>query len=318
MAVSKLKRLKNDERSEPQKKVTLVLLRGFALFLLATSASTFLPAFWLLDVLAELTTVWVWISVLAMLVAFRRRDLWSRGLAVLSTTLFVAAIVSSLQGAPKQASGVGRRLTILQANVLKHASNADAVTAEIEAQEPDIVCLYEFSPQHEPVIAKVAKRLPFVSRAPYRQGMAMVILSRFPIESGKSPSGALWRLNVEGQSLTVYSIHPPIPKSATAWNDRDRILRSVALRASQVQGARVIIGDLNATPFAHVFSEVESVSGMRDSARGRGLFTSWPTFGPTFISLDHLLVSPEVRVAGKWKGNRIGSDHVPVVTVIEF
>ena len=80
----------------------------------------------------------------------------------------------------------------------------------------------------------------------------------------------------------------------------------------------LIVGDLNTTSFAPVFGELTEQLNLKDSRQGFGLQPSWPatSVSPLMITLDHVLVSPEIQVINRKTGNHVGSDHLPVYVEI--
>jgi endonuclease/exonuclease/phosphatase (EEP) superfamily protein YafD len=75
----------------------------------------------------------------------------------------------------------------------------------------------------------------------------------------------------------------------------------------------IVAGDLNATPWSHGFRQLVRLRGLCDSAVGRGVQATWNAhrWVPR-IPIDHVVVSPEVRVMDRRVGPDVGSDHLPV------
>jgi endonuclease/exonuclease/phosphatase (EEP) superfamily protein YafD len=98
---------------------------------------------------------------------------------------------------------------------------------------------------------------------------------------------------------------------------RNRQLVEIARFLAAQTGPLVLLGDLNTTPWNFYFQRLLADSGLRSSAEGRGYQASWP--GAPFllrIPLDHVLLSPELRVVRREIGPDVGSDHLPVI--VEF
>jgi len=74
------------------------------------------------------------------------------------------------------------------------------------------------------------------------------------------------------------------------------------------------VGDLNSSSWSPAFRDLLRDAGLRDTRLGRGVQSTWPAWLPMVqIPIDHALVSPGVRVHGRFVGDRVGSDHLPVV-----
>jgi endonuclease/exonuclease/phosphatase family metal-dependent hydrolase len=57
--------------------------------------------------------------------------------------------------------------------------------------------------------------------------------------------------------------------------------------------------------------------GLRDSREGFGLQNSWPAYWPWLsITIDHCLVSRDIRLIDRKVGPDIGSDHYPVLVEV--
>lgn len=304
---------------EPQPQRKLRLLFWIAVPLAFQSLTRFMPTFWLFDLLAELTTCWIVICALILGLSIWKRDYRALVISSCACVLFAMNVWGTLRPINVAPKG-SERITITQANLLKLNGNTAAIVDTLLPENPDVLLLYEVMKSHEPAL-KPFKNLPFRARRPYRLGMDLVILSRFPIAeiAMNRPASAHWQIEVGGRTLDIFSTHPVIPEGPAGWADRNRILTAVASDAGQTNGPRIIVGDFNTTPFSEIFSTMEEASRTTDSARGRGLFTTWPALGPVcFIRLDHLLASRDIRVVDKHRGGHLGSDHRPVTTVIEF
>jgi len=66
-----------------------------------------------------------------------------------------------------------------------------------------------------------------------------------------------------------------------------------------------------------VFADFLQSSGLRNSAEGRGLSGTWPSFfPPLLIPIDHFLHTDEVIVNRREVVKASGSDHLPLL--VEF
>ena len=87
----------------------------------------------------------------------------------------------------------------------------------------------------------------------------------------------------------------------------------MALRQAQ---PTVVLGDLNASPFGSAYEDLTG-PGLRGAheAVGRGLATTWPNGAALLppLRLDHVLISPRLRVTSVREGRGAGSDHRPVI-----
>lgn len=81
----------------------------------------------------------------------------------------------------------------------------------------------------------------------------------------------------------------------------------------------ILAGDLNCTPWSYKFYELMKNTSLKDSEKGFGYQPSWSTFHwmPLFC-IDHLLSSREITAVKRYSGPYVGSDHLPVITVLNL
>jgi endonuclease/exonuclease/phosphatase (EEP) superfamily protein YafD len=115
-------------------------------------------------------------------------------------------------------------------------------------------------------------------------------------------------------TFCLIATHPLPPVSAENAVMRDEQLQSAGEFAVSLAAPTVLAGDLNTTSWSPCFQDLLAVSGLRDSRRGFGVQPTWPGWLARLgIPIDHVLVSPEIRVVRRTVGPHIGSDHRPVV-----
>ena len=89
----------------------------------------------------------------------------------------------------------------------------------------------------------------------------------------------------------------------------------------EMAGPKICVGDLNTTTWSRYFKDFVEQSGMRSVREGFGILASWPTFlRPKWmmIPIDHCFVSDDIRVVNAFVGERIGSDHLPLIVELEL
>jgi endonuclease/exonuclease/phosphatase (EEP) superfamily protein YafD len=78
---------------------------------------------------------------------------------------------------------------------------------------------------------------------------------------------------------------------------------------------------MNTTTWSRYFRDFVGQSGLRSVRDGFGILATWPTFmGPRWmmIPIDHCFVSNDIRVVSASVGERIGSDHLPLIVELEL
>ena len=83
---------------------------------------------------------------------------------------------------------------------------------------------------------------------------------------------------------------------------------------------KILIGDLNTTPYSPYFSQLLKDSGLLNSMQGLRILGTWPADLPFFlrIPIDHLLVSKNIQVVKQEICPHVGSDHLPILTSISI
>ena len=211
---------------------------------------------------------------------------------------------------------------LMLANLSYPNRDHDAFVAAVRRERPDALVLQELTERWWAGVAELADEYPYHYALPRKGGSGIGILSRHPLEHAEVlgfdnslQPGIVARLDVGGTPLTVLAIHPPTPLRAAKLEFRNRQLVESAAIMRETEGAKVLIGDLNTSPWSPYFLDLVRESGLRDARAGSGVWPTWPAPLPPFmkIPIDHCLVGEGVRVdrirAGEW----LGSDHLPLV-----
>jgi endonuclease/exonuclease/phosphatase (EEP) superfamily protein YafD len=210
---------------------------------------------------------------------------------------------------------------MLMANVLQPNQQHRRLAEVIQANNPDLIVLIEINQEWmnalAPTLAEHSHRLVELREDHYGLG----IFSRFPIIHSQvvkfideDMPALIAEIDLEGQALTVAAVHPPPPKSALMASQRNRYFNALAGFAARHEGRLLIAGDLNSSSWSPHFTRLLEHSGLSDSRQGFGMQLSWPAGRPHMLtSIDHVLVSPDVRVRSRRLGPKIGSDHYPII-----
>jgi endonuclease/exonuclease/phosphatase family metal-dependent hydrolase len=215
----------------------------------------------------------------------------------------------------------------------------------IAEQSPDIVCLQELDVRrartgHVDQCAHLAERLAMAFH--FNPALAVeselygdALLTPWPETlvrkgalptvrgiPGLEPRGAVWAaVQIDGARLNVINTHLGLVP-------REQRLQAAALvgtdwlGAPEAVGPTILCGDFNATSITRPYQTL--VRRLDDAQRRLGLKPSLKTFPSTFaaIRIDHVFVSPEIRVTGVSVPNsplaRAASDHLPLVVDFEI
>lgn len=215
-------------------------------------------------------------------------------------------------------------LRVVALNVHTANTRHDLVEAFLRREAPAVIVLTEIDDRWLAQLASLTNTWPHRVLAPRDDNFGIALFSRWPIRSGQAielgeagvPSVEAEVL-VESRPVYVLGTHPLPPSSGENAALRNEQLALIADHLAARRGARVLVGDLNATPWSPAFRGLVRRSGLTDTLRGRGWQPTWPTrFFPFWIPLDHCLVSPDLTVFSRRVGEDVGSDHRPVVVAL--
>ncbi|MBK9362865.1 MAG: endonuclease/exonuclease/phosphatase family protein [Rubrivivax sp.] len=210
-------------------------------------------------------------------------------------------------------------LTVASANLnFEREDHAELAAWLLSGDGPDVIALQEFTESAMATVTgpEVLAVYPHRVLAPSEDQFGLGVLSRYPIESFEkvSPVDTLATLtlrlvmDVRGNKVALTAVHPMPPISTAYASERDATLRLEAGRLTKAGIPGVLLGDMNDTPWS---------TGLRATAplrRASGLEPTWPNAWGwlSILPLDHVLVTPGVRVEGASLGPNLGSDHRPV------
>ena len=162
---------------------------------------------------------------------------------------------------------------------------------------------------------------PYYKFEPCRDNFGIALYSKLPpiacefVYLGRAnlPS-TVAEFNVAGKKLTLLGTHllPPL-NSADAQLRNDQV-EAIATYLGAVEGPKILMGDLNMTPWSHDFGRLLDAIGLVDSSKGRGIQPTWPTNQILLrIPIDFCLISEGIIVKDKTLGPDLGSDHFPLI-----
>ena len=239
-----------------------------------------------------------------------------------------------------------RRLTLITYNIhsgvgVDKRYDLGRIGRVLGDERPDIVALQELEcgsrgpsldDQASVLAATLALTSSFCATRPAGQGsFGLGVLSAFPVlhqqqydlsyRTGREPRACL-RVDLEvapGAVLHVFTCHLGLG----AWErtfQRKQMVSDAMLLSQELRHPVVLMGDFNDRPLSVVhrylrkhFTDVFAATGKRGG----------PTFkaGPVALRLDHIYVSPGIRVLECRVRNddvtRVASDHRPVIASVE-
>lgn len=157
-----------------------------------------------------------------------------------------------------------------------------------------------------------------------RYPLALQKVTTFPASSDPTsePRGAIWvRASLGPSTLDVVSTHLGVSRRERLEQSRE-LVGERWLGSSELQYPCVLCGDLNAVPHATTYRRI--ARRFRDAQRELPRHRALATFPSRFplLRLDHVFVSPDIRVHGVRvpfdTRSRRASDHLPLVVDLEL
>lgn len=227
-------------------------------------------------------------------------------------------------GVPRRLAPAAASLTVVTYNRANHLTDHRDMVDWLRRNKDrfDAVLIQEAGRSHMQAAATLRDAFPH-----QRESLGAVFISRlpiletreFPLPNDKMPK-MLWRIGLkaaDGAPVTVYALHtfPPLGVRASMFRNRD-LGRAAAILAEDNSPRRLIMGDLNITPFSPVFKDFLRNSGLTYGYHGWLPTRSWPEFVGTDwlrIPLDYVLYNGGMQLLRQRPGPAMGSDHRPMI-----
>lgn len=226
--------------------------------------------------------------------------------------------VMSRHGAAPIATSQGERIIRLMTFNTRHESQDwRAVADEIVRHDPDIVVLLEISRSKLPLFEALEAVWPHRADCLDEDYCQNVILSKFAFVSSETRSQ--WQgpqmvqvvYGPELSGLTLVGAHTMrFPYAARQFEQ----MRTLGDEIASGVGPLIVAGDFNAAPTSLMLRTLLERSGLALASR----LPTWPAgLGLPQIAIDHIMVSPDLRILGPARiGSAAGSDHYPVIAEI--
>ncbi len=262
----------------------------------------------------------------ALLGCWRLRSLGAAGVLLALTANLLPLLPYWSLGSAHAAPATRQVVRVMSLNLHHKYADLEAVRRLVARERPAVLVLTEYGQRKGEVLEAVSPYFGFREVAPGTGPFAVMLFSRFPVRSvdwhriggGEEPvlEARLCPQDAPATScFTVLAAHAVRPGPGGRTELRDRILMTAAERArARRDGAVIVMGDFNLTPWSDSFSRMLRIGGLSDSARPFGVPATWASRIPVFgLAIDHILHGAAFRVVAHKSGPDIGSDHYPVM-----
>ncbi|HEY4259566.1 MAG TPA: endonuclease/exonuclease/phosphatase family protein [Schlesneria sp.] len=292
--------------------------------LLATVAGSLGAWYWLLDLCSHFRCYYFGFAVLCLIGVWRRKQsnwkwclafvlIWNGGL-----------IAPYLPTSTSETTGQVTPISIVSLNVHTKNQNKKAVVEYLRKQKPDLIVVMEIDVDWAVELKQLDDLYTHRLMNPRPDNFGIGLMSMWPLSRPRVMDFAdndlpsiVATIQHDSSPLQIIATHPLPPIGSSRAAERDQQLSKVALFAKSSTIPCVVAGDFNATPWSAAFREFASLSGLKDSALGRGVQASWNARAWFMrIPIDHVFVPKEAIVVHRAIGPDVGSDHFPVEATI--
>ena len=212
-----------------------------------------------------------------------------------------------------------QQLKLMSFNASLHNFDVEAVAAEIQRNDPDIVVLIESGSEKREVFDRLREQFPHQVNCLDIVFCDMAVLAKSPVASNEAH--VLWRgppvirvtFGPELNGLTIYGVHTSrFPYQRVQLTQ----LIELAKFVDRAPGERVVMGDFNSTPYSRLLQTFQRNSGLQRLT----FLPTWPAILQLpQLDIDHIFISSGLAPAGQARiGKSAGSDHYPVIATISI
>lgn len=211
------------------------------------------------------------------------------------------------------------RLRVYELNVWDKNKDLPRLEQSIAALDADVVVLVEVDPSKFRLIQRLKAHYPFQQNCVSQWVCEIAILSKLPILEGRGirtnqlmPPIVWARIDAHTLGMgevTVVGTHVYRP-TRNAWLHAQQ-MRSLGAVMASARAPVILAGDLNTGSWSGAYAHLLDATELVPTA---GLQPTWPA-NPIMmpqVSLDHILVSPDLVAARSGIGPATSSDHLPV------
>ncbi|MFP4281925.1 MAG: endonuclease/exonuclease/phosphatase family protein [Opitutales bacterium] len=249
--------------------------------------------------------------------------------------IFPYTLLMPRQVADSKTAKEESRLSLIISNVLYDSREVGQLLELIRRIEPDMVLLTEPTAWWREQLETLEETFPHTVLQDQENEYGMLLYSRLELINPEvrflaQPEVPSIRTGVRlrsGEEVLFYGVHPRPPglkpageRERSDSDTRDAELLLIAREIKPLGGQPVIVaGDFNDVAWSRSTHLFQRVGGLLDPRVGRGLFNSFDADHPFLrYPLDHVFVSDHFRLTKLQRLPHIGSDHFPILAILDF
>lgn len=276
---------------------------------------------WLLDLTTHFRWYWFLLALGGVVLAAVRR--WPAAGVLFAAALVVNALdLLPYWMPPRSAVAAADRRPVRIVSMNVHRANRRTTPAidHVRGRRPDVLAVLEVDDHWATALADLADVLPHRMIVPRTDNFGIAVLSRWPLVDARVVAftatgfpSIVATVQHEAGDVRFIATHPYPPFDGPATAQLVEHLDGVAAEAAASTLPCVVAGDLNAAPWSRGFRRLIAAAGLRDTALGLGVRSTYHAGLPApRIPIDHILVPAGTVVMHRDVGPWIGSDHFPV------
>jgi endonuclease/exonuclease/phosphatase (EEP) superfamily protein YafD len=223
-----------------------------------------------------------------------------------------------------EASAIEARVSLISLNLHYRNSRHEQVREYLRSRNPDLLVLSELTPEWRSELRQFMAGYPYWMSLDRTNPWGLGVFSRFPLRDASATNlGASGSVNVVATvvlpsgDLDLVAVHlqsPGTPRRAALRNQQLANLATLLQEKNHGNGPRrLLVGDLNVTPYSPRLSDLLTSTGMQLSRPAGAWLGTWPTWMPPLrVAIDHCISDPAVTVSHVERGPWVGSDHFPL------
>ncbi|MDY6991852.1 MAG: endonuclease/exonuclease/phosphatase family protein [Pseudomonadota bacterium] len=217
----------------------------------------------------------------------------------------------------------GVHIKLLLANVHYLNKRYSELIQLIETEHPTIAVIQEATQTWKQQLTRLNTLWPYRYSTSDSGVFGIILLSQITIDSSavvvlsrSGREGILAHFSVDGKALALLTIHPLPPYDPTFLQYRNQQLANAEKILTPISTPKIVMGDLNVTPWSPYYRQLLKGSGLRNARKGFGILPTWPSWSlldGLRIPIDHCLVNSAIEVINIKTIPIIGSDHLSLV-----
>ncbi len=221
---------------------------------------------------------------------------------------------------PAADRGIESDLSIVFWNAAVANKTMDEGLAVLQEIDADIVVVAELDARWDATLAALGAAYTWRHLATRPGPDGLGVWSKYPLHglrevhpvAGWARPAILAQVDHPAGRFNLVAVHPTAPLGA----ERQRRFDGVADALHGLEGPAVVVGDMNRAPWMFRLRRL----ALRERLRlASGLAPTWPRqTSPLGLPLDQVLVSPNIGVTSFERLGFAGSDHRPVVAILDL